>query len=234
MRSPTSSARAEPATSAISSPARTRSPSRLCAATRTLGSSCRNASNATSSPASTQSAFTRNTPRACCAAGTVASVVTSPAPTSSSSARGRCRDTAVRGSTVVRIHDCATAARGPRCRTVRLVSRLRRIRLPNRLVSCDHNRARLADGRLERLHAQRRPAGRPRRRHQRDGVRVGRHRHLRDRHLQRLLGFRPLLAHLEQHVGRPVVDRADRAAASPPQLSAMSASSSPRRRPAAR
>ena len=51
------------------------------------GSSWRNASTATSRPASTQSALTRNTPRACCAAATVASVVMSPSRTSSSSAR---------------------------------------------------------------------------------------------------------------------------------------------------
>ena len=41
---------------------------------------CRKASNATSSPAMTQSAFTRNTPRARCDGDTVAAVVTSPVP----------------------------------------------------------------------------------------------------------------------------------------------------------
>ena len=70
------------------SPGAARARRRACArSTRTPGSSCRNASNATSSPASTQSALTRNTPRARCAGDTVASVVTSPSRTSSSSAR---------------------------------------------------------------------------------------------------------------------------------------------------
>jgi hypothetical protein len=87
VRSATSRARADPRTTAISSPAAHESPSRLCASTRTPGSIRRNASKATSSPASTQSALTRNTPRACCEDGTVASVVRSPSRTSSSSAR---------------------------------------------------------------------------------------------------------------------------------------------------
>ena len=52
-----------------------------------FSATCRNASNATSSPATTQSALARNTPRARCDDETVAAVVMSPSPMSSSRAR---------------------------------------------------------------------------------------------------------------------------------------------------
>jgi len=72
---------------AISVPAGQAWPSRWRAAHRTAGSTWRNVSNATSRPATTQSAFSNNTPRAISAGATVASVVMSPSRTSSSSAR---------------------------------------------------------------------------------------------------------------------------------------------------
>src|SRR3990167_1669788 len=80
-------AAADPRTSATTEPGSQRSPSRRRAVNTAPGSSWRKASAATSRPAITQSHFARTMPRARNAGSTVASVVTSPQPRSSASAR---------------------------------------------------------------------------------------------------------------------------------------------------
>src|SRR5260221_13727469 len=74
-------------------------------------------------------------------------------------------------------------------------------------ISRDENLARLAARGLEGLN----PEGRSQvgldLRHERERARLGSDRHLRNRHLERLLGFRTLLPNVEQDVGRPIVRR---------------------------
>src|SRR6185295_17084665 len=141
----------------------------------TAGSRIRKVSNATSRPASTQSALTRNWPRARASAGTVAVVVMSPdAPRSSASAR----------RTVSRYDSTS------RCWS---------------FITRDDNRARLAAGDLESLHAKGRPQVGFHVGHQGDGAGLGGDRHLGNGYLERLLGFGALLPHLEENGCRPLV-----------------------------
>ncbi len=87
VRSAVSIAAAVPRTSATTVPGVQRSPSPRATVNSAPGSSCRNASAATSRPAMTQSDLARITPRARSDESIVASVVTSPHPRSSARAR---------------------------------------------------------------------------------------------------------------------------------------------------
>ena len=148
VRSPTSSARAAPTTSAISSPGAHRSPSLLPRGRlRRRGSSWRNASNATSRPATTQSAFTRNTPRARCGRrhGRVGGDVAARRRPRRARA-GRCR---------------GTSAQSRRDRETSSSIRLRPLVAARRISRGSPTVV------VERLHAERGTAGRLRHRHQR-------------------------------------------------------------------
>ena len=86
VRSAVSSARAEPVARSTTAPASRHSPTGPSSSS-TSGSSRRNTAAATSSPEITPGAFCVIVARARAAASTVASVVASPSPTSSASAR---------------------------------------------------------------------------------------------------------------------------------------------------
>ena len=85
-RSPVRMPRADPVTDAIALPASKRSPSRARVSQSIFGSTTRNTSRATSRPATTKDCLATKTPVACASASTVASVVASRVPTSSSMA----------------------------------------------------------------------------------------------------------------------------------------------------
>src|SRR5262249_17840467 len=147
---------------------------------------------AISRPAITQSALTRKTPRAFCAASTVASVVTSPVPTSSSSARRMMS----RYSDNPGIFCVLSGLRG---------ERLGGSALRGGFITLDSDLSRVTDCNIEAVNPQRRAQIRLHNRHPLDVRAIGTDAHRGDRHFQRLLGFRPLFADLEEHVGRPLV-----------------------------
>src|SRR5438874_1995860 len=107
-RSPVSRVRARPATPASSVPGSTHMPSTDSGLHRTSSSSS-NVRRATCRPAGTPAAFATNTPLACRSSGTVPSVVTSPGPTSSSSARRSVSSRSAGSSGIVGSGGCVRA-----------------------------------------------------------------------------------------------------------------------------
>jgi len=112
-RSAPSSARAGPATVSKTWPARTACPSRAQRRTRTAGESWRNAAAAKANPATTSGCRARMVARALAVRGTVASVVTSPAPRSSARAARTARRTALASSSRM-ARTCGQRAGGER------------------------------------------------------------------------------------------------------------------------
>ena len=103
-------------------------------------------------------------------------------------------------------YDSSAAADGGRDRRCRGSRSAALSGLLHLLVPHHHDLARLADLGLERLDAQRRAEIGLDHRQVRDALGGVLHAHLGDRHLQRLLGLRPLLAHVEQEIGRVLSD----------------------------